>query len=211
MKKRRTRPEITEENRRGVLDAARGQFIAKGFHGASLDAIAEAAGFSKGVVYSQFGSKNELFFALLEERIEQRQQHNRQLAASLSGPEGLEAMARDAIGLSAENLAWQALLLEFRAHAARDAALNDRYGALHRRTIAHVSEVLAGICERGGSPPPLPPATLATLFLAIGTGLSAELMADPRLDVRALASRAAQALSAFVPKAQATRRIRRAA
>ena len=120
-------------------------------------------------------------------------------------------MARDATGVSADSVAWQALLLEFRAHAARDAALNDRYLALHRRTIAYVSEILAGLFERGGSPPPLPPAMLATLFVAIGTGLAAELLADPQLDVREMASRAAQALATFEPKARAARPNRRAA
>jgi AcrR family transcriptional regulator len=208
MRSRRTRLEITESNRRGVLEAARGQFLDKGFHGASLDAIAEEAGFSKGVVYSQFGSKNELFLALLAERIEQRHERLRELAAALSGPEGLEALARDATGASADSAAWQALLLEFRAHAARDAALNDRYLALHRRTIGYVSEILADLFERGGSPPPLPLAMLATLFLAIGTGLTAELLVDPGLDVRAMASHVARALGAMAPQAPAARRIR---
>ena len=212
MGNRRTRLEVTESNRRGVLEAARGQFLDKGFHGASLDAIAEEAGFSKGVVYSQFGSKNELFLALLAERIEQRREHTRELAASLSGPDGVEALARDAMGVSADSAAWQALLLEFRAHAARNAALNDRYLALHRRTIAYVSEILADLFERGGSPPPLPLAMLATLFLALGTGLTAELLVDPGLDVRAMASHVARALGALVsqaPQAPAARRIRR--
>ena len=148
---------------------------------------------------------------MLERRIEQRSEHSRELAMSLAGPEGFVAVARDAAGVSAESVAWQALLLEFRAHAARDAALNDRYLALHRRTIASVSDIVAGLFERGGSRPPLPPATLATLILAIGTGLAAELLADPRFDVRAMATHAAQALVATRPKVPVPRRTRRTA
>ena len=60
------RAEQVERNRGAVLEAARQVFIERGYAGASLEAIAEEAGFSKGVGYSQFGSKPELFFALLE-------------------------------------------------------------------------------------------------------------------------------------------------
>ena len=41
-------------------------FLARGYVNATVDAIAEEAGFSKGVVYSQFESKADMFLALLE-------------------------------------------------------------------------------------------------------------------------------------------------
>src|SRR5438128_1786510 len=62
----------TERNRQLVLEAARQVFLTQGYHGARLDAIAEEAGFSKGVVYSQFAGKADLFVALLEHRIAER-------------------------------------------------------------------------------------------------------------------------------------------
>ena len=64
-----------EANRGEVLAAARRVFLARGYAGATLDAIADAAGFSKGVVYSQFGGKADLFLALLAQRIEERAAH----------------------------------------------------------------------------------------------------------------------------------------
>ena len=70
MTTRLRRPEQTERNREVVLSAARRVFLDRGYVGATLEAIAESAGFSKGVVYSQFGSKADLFLALLEERID---------------------------------------------------------------------------------------------------------------------------------------------
>ncbi len=196
MTTRRNRAEISGQNRRDVLDAAHRTFLDKGYHGASLDAIALAAGFSKGVVYSQFGSKDDLFLALLEQRIDERRRNSARVAEGVVGPEGFVEVARDAIGVSAETLAWQALLLEFRAHAARNPTTLARYAELHEHAIAGTAEILGGIFERAGTPPPLPPRTLAVTFLAVGTGLAAELLIDPELDVRAIAGHIAEGLVA---------------
>ncbi len=54
MSTRLSRPEQTQRNRSLVLKAARQVFLARGYHGATLERIADEAGFSKGVVYSQF-------------------------------------------------------------------------------------------------------------------------------------------------------------
>src|SRR5437588_732004 len=59
------RVEQSERNRALVLAAARAVFMDRGYHGATLEQIAEAAGFSKGVVYSRFESKADLFLSLL--------------------------------------------------------------------------------------------------------------------------------------------------
>src|SRR5215212_8197510 len=94
---RMTRAERTEHNRERVLAAAREVFLARGYHGATVEQIAEAAGFSTGVVYSQFGGKADLFLALLEARIEQRIRDNAAVVASISSGTQLElAAGRDA-------------------------------------------------------------------------------------------------------------------
>jgi AcrR family transcriptional regulator len=188
MRTRRSRAESTEVNRREVLEAARRTFLAAGYHGASLDAIALEAGFSKGVIYSQFGSKDDLFLTLLEQRIHERRDTSVRLAESLSGEEGLVEVARQAIGETTDTLAWQTLLLEFRAHAARHPAIQGRYAALHEQTIAGTAAILGGVFERAGAPPPIPLRTLAVTWLAIAAGLAAELLVDPDLDARAIAT-----------------------
>lgn len=57
--------------RRAILDAARRTFITHGFHGASMDLIVAEAGVSKPTAYHHFGSKEQLFAAILEEAVEQ--------------------------------------------------------------------------------------------------------------------------------------------
>src|SRR5438093_937347 len=66
---RKLTPEMRREQTRAyLLEAAAAVFAARGFHGASLDEIAEAAGFTKGAIYSHFQSKADLFLALQKER-----------------------------------------------------------------------------------------------------------------------------------------------
>src|SRR5579859_2908331 len=86
------RVEQTERNRGRVLAAAREAFMDRGYHGATLEQIAEAAGFSKGVVYSQFASKADLFFSLLEMRIEERAAENVELVERLAEDGGIVAL-----------------------------------------------------------------------------------------------------------------------
>ncbi len=61
--KRLSRAEQNERNRALVLDAARRVFLNRGYHTATLDEIADEAGFSRGVVQSRFGNKADLFLA----------------------------------------------------------------------------------------------------------------------------------------------------
>src|SRR5260370_39726611 len=63
-RQRLARPEAKSRTRQLLLDAAASVFARKGYVGASVEEIAEAAGFSIGAVYSNFGSKEELFLEL---------------------------------------------------------------------------------------------------------------------------------------------------
>ena len=58
-----------EMTRRHLLDAAAVVFARDGFHGASLDDVAATAGFTKGAVYSNFKSKEDLFLAVFDDRL----------------------------------------------------------------------------------------------------------------------------------------------
>src|ERR1700742_1214282 len=94
MPTRMRRVEQVERNRERVLAAAQRVFIDRGYAGATLEAIADNAGFSKGVVYSQFGSKPDLFLALLERRSARRAAHHRAAVAGLSGLDAFRELIR---------------------------------------------------------------------------------------------------------------------
>src|SRR3954447_6908940 len=114
---RLTRSQQVERNRELLLDAARAVFLQRGYGGATLEAIAAEAGFSKGVVYSQFAGKPDLFLALLERRIAERAEQNARVSAGLAGLEGLHVLLRANARLSEEGGDWSRLLIEFRVIA----------------------------------------------------------------------------------------------
>jgi len=180
MSPRLTRPERSQRNRALVLAAARRAFLARGYHGASLEQIADEAGFSKGVMYSQFENKADLFLALLERRIEERAADNARFVEALvaeggcSIDRGLRALAEHVTRRERADAEWGLLVIEFRVHAARDPELNRRYAGLHERTLAGVARVVATIYEQAGDPPPLPPADLARLLLTVSSGARLE-------------------------------------
>src|SRR3954451_12829543 len=111
---RLTRIEQTERNRSLLLASARRVFLARGYHGATLEQIAEEAGFSKGVVYSQFRGKGDLFLALLEARIAERAQENARVVEELSGPDAVARLGEHLVRGSRDEAAWGLLVIEFR-------------------------------------------------------------------------------------------------
>jgi AcrR family transcriptional regulator len=176
---RLNRVEQVERNRELVLAAARRVFLDRGYAAASLDAIADEAGFSKGVIYSQFDSKADLFFALLDARILERAEQNAGIAQRSVGRDGLRALVRQANADAAQEPGWAALLVEFRAFAARDPDAARRYSAAHARTVDRLAATVQRMCDAAGLVPALPARDIAHLLLAVGTGVTLERAADP--------------------------------
>lgn len=168
--RRPTRAEQVAANREALLAAAGRVFRRVGYAGATIDAIADEAGFTKGAVYSHFDSKADLFLTLLEERVETRA---RQQAADLeehAARQDVAAFIESVWRTSRADPAWQLVVLEFRLVAARDEALQARYAAVHRRTIASVARTIEVLHERFDRAPAAPPTRLAALFLALDAG-----------------------------------------
>src|SRR6201996_8512282 len=80
MSRTRTRP-TRDDTRDKLFEAAARVFEEQGIGGASIDAIAEAAGFTRGAFYSNFASKDELIVAMLEDHADRSVQHYRDLLA----------------------------------------------------------------------------------------------------------------------------------
>ena len=168
---RLTRVEQKESNRDRVLEAAGKLFREKGFHGASVEEIADDAGFSRGVIYSQFGSKDDLFLALTEQRMEWRTQRGVELIRD--APEGADLMrvlTDQQRKIQETDVPWTLAWLEFRIHAARTPHLNARYAELHRKSIARLAEVFALLISKAGLKPRFEPAEYARFAAVLDTG-----------------------------------------
>src|SRR3954447_15651873 len=82
-KRRRRMPRAEREDE--MLEAAGQAFATHGFHAASMDAIAEAAGISKPMLYNYFGSKEGLYAAYIQ-RSGQTLLENMRVAAAPTDP-----------------------------------------------------------------------------------------------------------------------------
>jgi AcrR family transcriptional regulator len=80
MSRLRTRP-TRDDTRDKLFEAAARVFDEQGINAASIEAIAAAAGFTRGAFYSNFASKDELIVAMLEDHVEQAIRRNLDLLA----------------------------------------------------------------------------------------------------------------------------------
>jgi AcrR family transcriptional regulator len=176
-RKRKTQAERREDTREQILAAAARVFARNGFHGTSLDAVGEEAGFSRGAVYYNFADKEELFLELLDQRCAERAQDLRALFAD-TGEDDVAGTSRQAQVAAEHALSamtgdseWRALYLEFLAHAARDRAFRRRFskrteemrGALEELVVARTQ----GVTHSLG----MEPEQLAVVIDALGVGL----------------------------------------
>ena len=141
-------------NREVVLSTAREVFAERGYGAATLDQIAEAAGFSKGVVYSQFDSKADLFLTVLERRVDERAAQHRRSVEDLDGSIELDRLVEGFVeSMLGNDPAWRTAVIEVRVAATRDEALLDRYRQVHARTVDQLAEVMTEVFSRVGIEP----------------------------------------------------------
>jgi AcrR family transcriptional regulator len=185
---RLSRVERKEQTRSDLLHAARRVFVREGFHGASLDEIAEEAGYTKGAVYSNFADKDALFLAVLEEHYEQRVAAQRQLFVALDDRNveaARRAVARGIYAAYERDPAWWALVADFSTHASRDSELRDQLRELRERFLAGMAELIDLIAERHGIAYPIPLQEVARGTGALLRGLMLDWILDPDGDDRA--------------------------
>jgi AcrR family transcriptional regulator len=156
-------------------------FASQGFAGATIDMIADAAGFTKGAVYSNFGSKDDLFFALLDAQVRARAalitKLTEQVGAS-EGPESAAATVGKALTQAIhENTDYQLLLIEYLLRAARDPQIRARF-VKHRRTV--IDRTMKAIIDPAAlAGTGLSPEALTTVLVALMNGFAIEEIVAP--------------------------------
>jgi len=177
---------LTRERRRRLtrdtlVDAAAEVFARRGVHAASLDEIAAAAGFSKGAIYSNFGGKEELLLAVVE------QQGERMLAAMweahqasehdhLHDPEDAAALWRRIV---ARDEQVQLLRMELRLYAMRQPAFRERLADLQRQERQRATDFLLREAAEVGFEFQIAPDRIAGILIAMTEGLLQQAAVDP--------------------------------
>ena len=178
---RLTRPERRERTRGDLLAAARTVFERHGFHRASLDQIAEEAGYTKGAVYSHFpGGKDALFLAVLDRHIDERVPTYAEIILSQDSFEAsLRAIARHLVALGAKDPGWTPRLVEFWTHASHDADLRAVVQERNDRQMRAIAALIDDLAARHGVTYALPTVEVVRGSSALARGMGLERLVSP--------------------------------
>jgi AcrR family transcriptional regulator len=167
-----------QETRTRLLEAAAQVFAAKGYERASVDDVARAAGFTKGAVYWNFTSKEELFLALVRER-QTSMIGEFFSAAAATEPDAYVSSLADVYKRQAPDPAEWRLWMEFVLYATRRPRLARR---VRKESAESYRLLVAELDQRLGKQtgtPPLSTAMLARLYVAVFDGVNQQRAVDP--------------------------------
>ena len=177
---RLTRAERKAETRSALLEAAATVFARRGMQQASIDEVAEHAGFTKGAVYAHFESKEELFLAMLDDRFARHAEEIDDLLASDAEPEDQARMgAANFIDLISSDPEWERLFFEFSAYAARNENFRRELVARRRQLQERMAELFWRRAEELGVEPPFPMEEIARMTFAMADGIALQKLLDP--------------------------------
>lgn len=174
-KQARTRAEL--------LATAAKVFARRGYNGASIEEIAEQAGYSHGAVYSNFDGKADLFLAVFEEYMAERARELAATQVDIGEDDPLELRARALADQWMERFAQDresfVLHMEFIAHAGRDPELAVRFGSRSASLREAISRYISKYQAEVGGELALPADDLALVLRALGIGLAVEALVSP--------------------------------
>ncbi|HEX2285720.1 MAG TPA: TetR/AcrR family transcriptional regulator [Mycobacterium sp.] len=177
------RKEKQAQTRAALVEAAREVLAERGLADTSLDGIAARAGYTKGAVYANFTSKEELYLALLDERFAGELERLTSALAGVEPPtEEARGAAREFMRFVWSDPAWPRLFLEFTVYASRDETyrrkLAERYRELHDR----ITELYQRWSADFPVPPPIPLDAITTMTFCMANGSTVERMIRPDID-----------------------------
>jgi AcrR family transcriptional regulator len=180
MRRAPTRTERQATTRRELLDAAERLFEEQGFAATSLGLLADRAGYTKGAVYSNFVSKEDVFFAVYERRVER---FLADVAHAESESADEERMAEQVMVGIVERReggdGWLAVFLEFWTHVLRHPEHRRRFAAIHARATEPAVANIRRLAAAEGVELPVDAHQLATALFAMTTALGLERLTDP--------------------------------
>jgi AcrR family transcriptional regulator len=181
-----SREDRKARTRADLLAAARSVFLRRGFHVATLDEIAEEAGYTKGAVYSNFAGKDDLFLALLAEHYAARAEMYESLILEQRDIEQTFRMIPSVMLDAYEREpAWWGLVSDFSTHAASRPEVNERLRATREGFLDALAGTIDRLCKQLEIGLVLPTREVARGTGALMRGMAVEWAIDPPADRRA--------------------------
>jgi AcrR family transcriptional regulator len=176
-----TRREKQQHTRSSLLTAATKLFCRNGLEGASVDEVAQAAGYTKGAFYANFKSKEELFLVMLDERFARELERIDQALAGAEEPHAeARAAAADFIHFAGDE-DWPRLYFQFVAHAARDDEFRQELATRQQAMREKLTETFARWKQGHDDGPALPLEEVTAMIYCMADGFLVDRMIEPGL------------------------------
>lgn len=178
---RLTRAESQARTREQLIATAKELFLRDGYGPTSLEKVADAAGFSKGAVYSNFRNKNELCLAVLDDI---HAMQVARVAEELTGADTIEERITGFQRWAEQNIgdqAWTALEVEFALNTRSDEQLRGELAVRDKSIRELIAALVSTNSEEFGVDLPLPADDVATVLLSLGIGLGLQRTIDPSI------------------------------
>jgi AcrR family transcriptional regulator len=177
--RRLTREQSRAETRRRLLEAGERVFAEKGLYGASVEEIAERAGFSSGAFYSNFEDKEELFLALFDRRTETQIAEVASLLQGNPAPSDFFAALKARERGRGAQRTWFMLTLEFVLYSVRTPRARPKLARRERAVRDAYARAAIAQHHAQGLSPPGPPEQLGLILQALDHGFWMQRNIDP--------------------------------
>jgi AcrR family transcriptional regulator len=175
----RTRP-TRDATRERLFEAAAQVFNERGIGAASIEAIAVAAGFTRGAVYSNFASKDELIIAMLADHVERSVRHHLDLLARHRDPADFVAALRASDRNRQDPLGRAPLLhIELILYVARAEKRRPELAKRLRARRSLITEIITATNRAAGRGLTVDPAWAGAMLLALEDGFRLHRLIDP--------------------------------
>jgi AcrR family transcriptional regulator len=180
-RKRLTREAKKAETRAALLDAAARTFGRRGFYAASVEEVAEEAGYSKGAVYSNFENKEDLFMTLLEER---PLGWVSAISTLLANEEQVEPLVMKSgafmTDLVDRDREWSLLFFDLWTYASRDRNLEHRVAGMYEQSRTQAAQMIEAKSKELNLSLPMPAEDIAAAVIALSDGFYLQKVVDAK-------------------------------
>ena len=166
-----------ENTRARLLEAAAQVFAEVGLEGATVEAVCERAGFTRGAFYSNFESKDELFLMLAGSVADARLSGVRERVTALVGDDSLDDcdpvdLVKQIMDSGVDDRVGVMMMSEIRIRALRDPAFGAAYLAQEREMVASIAEIIREIVDAGQITLRISAVEAASLLMIVWEGMT---------------------------------------
>lgn len=167
-----------ENTRARLLEAAEQLFAEVGLDGASVEAVCERAGFTRGAFYSNFESKDELFLMLAGTVAERRVSAVRERVAEITAEGGLVPgcdptdLLQKVMDSGSDDRMGVMLMSEIRIRALRSAQFGAAYLAQEHEMVGSIAAIVSDIVDNGMLRLRVPAEVAARILMIVWEGMT---------------------------------------